>query len=645
MTTLPALTPQLTAIQTPADVSTLDNASLGHLAQELRAAIIDTVSKNGGHLAPSLGVVELTLALLKVFDLNKDKIIWDVGHQAYAYKLLTGRRDRFHTLRTLDGVSGFPRMGESPYDHFGVGHSSTSISAALGMAVARDLAHGDGKVLAVIGDGSLTAGIAFEGLNQAGGMGRDCIVVLNDNEMSISRNVGALSAFLSRNLSKRWLLRLKKDTEGVLRHIPGIGDDIVEYLRKGEGSLKGLFTPGMLFEALRFNYLGPIDGHDLPLLIDVFKQVKGLEGPVLVHVLTKKGKGYAPAEANPTFFHGVGSFEPETGEARKFASGQIVLPTYTEVFGKTLCQLAEKNKKIVAITAAMPEGTGLTRFGELYPERFVDVGICEQHAVTFAAGLATQGFRPVVAIYSTFLQRSYDQILHDVCLQNLPVCLCLDRGGLVGEDGATHHGAFDLSYLRHIPNLTLMAPKDEAELQRMLVFALQHSGPTAIRYPRGVGVGAALDEGGELMQLGRGELLRDGADALALAVGSRVYPCLEAAAEIEAEQGLKIAVFNARFVKPLPEAQILELVEQRERILTLEENALAGGFGSAVLELLVDNDALFGKKGKRKRKTIKRLGIPDSFVEHGAQRELRKRLGMDKTGIKTALLGLFEERP
>jgi len=636
---------ELAAVNSPADVARLDLERLELLAAALRQQIIATVSHNGGHLAPSLGVVELTLALLKVFDLRKDKIVWDVGHQAYAYKLLTGRRDRFHTLRKLDGISGFPKMSESPYDHFGVGHSSTSISAALGMAMARDLAGTDSKTIAIIGDGSLTAGQAFEGLNQAGGMGRDCIVVLNDNEMSISKNVGALSLFLSRNLSKRWLMRLKKDTEGVLRHIPGIGDEIVEYLRKSEGSFKGFFTPGMLFEALRFNYLGPIDGHDLPQLIDVFKQVKDLEGPVLVHVLTKKGKGYAPAEQNPTFFHGVGSFEPETGEARKYSSGQIVLPTYTEVFGRTLLRMAEKDKRIVAITAAMPEGTGLSQFAEKFPDRFVDVGICEQHAVTFAAGLATQGFRPVVAIYSTFFQRSYDQILHDVCLQNLPVCFCLDRGGLVGEDGATHHGAFDLSFLRHIPNLTLMAPKDEAELQRMLAFALQHDGPTAIRYPRGVGIGATLDftlkDAAASLVHGQGEIMREGADGLVIAIGSRVYPCIEAAAELEAEQGASFAVFNARFVKPLPEHQLLDLTEAHERLLLVEENILAGGFSSAVLELLVDRDALFGQKGKKKRKQIKRLGIPDQFIEHGAQRELRKRLGIDKTGIKAAMVELL----
>lgn len=621
----------LARVEKTSDLATLSTEELAHLAKDVRELIIATVSENGGHLAPSLGVVELTLALLSVFDPSRDKIVWDVGHQAYAYKILTGRRDTFHTLRTLGGVSGFPRMAESPYDHFGTGHSSTSISAASGMAMARDVLGASNKVLAVIGDGSMTAGLAYEGLNQAGGDERDLVVVLNDNKMSISKNVGALSLFLSRKLSNRWVQRAKKEFESMARLMP-FGQEMVEIVKRGEESFKGFFTPGMLFEAFHFNYVGPIDGHDLPKLTSVFKEVRDMKGPVLVHVLTQKGRGYSPAEKNPTYFHGVGSFEPETGEVIKNAG--VKLPSYTDVFGDTLCKLAAKDPRIVAITAAMPEGTGLSCFSRLFPERFVDVGICEQHAVTFAAGLATQGLKPVVAIYSTFLQRSYDQIVHDVCLQNLSVTLCLDRGGLVGEDGATHHGVFDISFLRHIPNLTVMAPKDEAELQRMLATAMAHDGPVAIRYLRGVGIGAELCGDPEPLPLGQGELLRDGTDALIVAIGSRVLPALQAAVELEAESGLSVAVYNARFVKPLPAADLVSLAGRFGRILTVEENALQGGFGSAVLELLSD-------EGKLSATKVTRLGVPDHFVEHGPQKILREMLGIHKQGIKDAAKDLI----
>jgi len=620
----------LARVDKPSDIAKLSAEELAHLAQDVRELIIATVSENGGHLAPSLGVVELTLALLNVFDLSRDKIVWDVGHQAYAYKILAGRRDTFHTLRTLGGISGFPRMAESPYDHFGTGHSSTSISAASGIAMARDVLGLRSKVLAVIGDGSMTAGLAYEGLNQAGGDGRDMVVILNDNKMSISKNVGALSLFLSRKLSNRWVQRAKKEFESMAKLLP-YGQEVVGLAKRGEESFKGFFTPGMLFEAFHFNYVGPIDGHDLPKLISVFKEVRDMKGPVLVHVLTQKGKGYTPAEENPTYYHGVGSFEPETGEIIKYSASK--LPSYTDVFGDTLCKLAVKDKRIVAITAAMPEGTGLACFSQLFPDRFVDVGICEQHAVTFAAGLATQGLKPVVAIYSTFLQRSYDQIVHDVCLQNLPVTLCLDRGGLVGEDGATHHGVFDLSYLRHIPNLVLMAPKDEAELQRMLATAMAHNGPVAIRYLRGVGIGADLCDDPEPIPIGQGELLRDGKDAVIIAIGSRVLPSLLAAVELENETGLSVAVYNARFVKPLPAEDIVGLAGRFSHILTVEESAVQGGFGSAVLELLSDANAFAGQ-------VVKRLGIPDHFVEHGPQKALREMLGLHKEGIKNAVLTL-----
>ncbi len=620
----------LPRIVQPSDVAALTAEERTVLAEEIRRVIIGTVSMNGGHLAPSLGVVELTMALLSVFDPGRDKLVWDVGHQAYAYKILTGRQERFHTLRTFGGISGFPRPAESPYDHFGVGHSSTSISAALGMAMARDLKGEKHDVVAVIGDGSMTAGLAYEGLNQAGGWGGRMIVVLNDNEMSISKNVGALSLFLSRKLNQRWVKRFKKDMETWIRSLP-FGGDVMGYVRRGEESFKSFFTPGMLFEAFRFNYLGPIDGHDTNRLIEVFKEVRELDGPVLVHVLTKKGRGYAPAEKNPTYFHGVGCFEPETGLVEKPG---VCLPSYTQIFGQALTDLAREDERVLAITAAMPEGTGLSDFATAMPERFVDVGICEQHAVTFAAGLAAEGYRPVVAVYSTFLQRSYDQIVHDVCLQNLPVTFCLDRAGLVGEDGATHHGAFDLSYLRHIPNLVVMAPGSEAELPAMLATALHHPGPVAIRYPRGAGEGLPLPENPQPLPIGRGELVRPGTDALIVAIGSRVMPAVAAANELAAETGKEVAVFNARFVKPLPAEQLLELARTFPLWLTVEENVLEGGFGSAVLELLADADAFTGL-------TVRRVGLPDAFVEHGAQKILRALCGIDKDGIKESLRTLL----
>ncbi len=617
----------LARISRPTDVSRLGLDDLALLATELRRIIIDQCSETGGHLAPSLGVVELTLALFKAFNLEHDKLIWDVGHQAYAHKLLTGRAARFHTLRQLDGVSGFPRMAESPYDHFGVGHSSTSISAALGMALARDLAGETHEVVSVIGDGSMTAGLAYEGLNQAGDMGRRMVVVLNDNEMSISKNVGALSRFLSRKLSRPAPQRFKRGFESWLASIPRIGQDLAMYARRSEDSLKTFFTPGMLFEAFRFTYVGPIDGHDIAALVDVFEQTKGMDRPVLVHVLTKKGMGYKPAETNPTYFHGVGGFEPETGMAIAKLGGQL---SYTDVLGQSLCREADADERVVAITAAMPEGTGTDCFRARHPERFVDVGICEPHAVTFAAGLAARGRLPAVCIYSTFLQRSYDQIVHDVCLQELPVKFFLDRAGLVGEDGATHHGVFDIAYLRHVPNLTFMAPADEAELACMVATAFHTPGPVAVRYPRGVGVGAEPSPEPAPMPIGQGVLLREGSDVLVIALGSRVYPALEGAQELQDEGGPSVAVFNARFIRPLPEAQILELAARFDRIVTAEEGCLAGGFGSAVVELLADRGLLAGK-------TVRRVGVPDAFIEHGKPKELRAKAGIDKAGLKRAM--------
>lgn len=622
----------LETIQRPQDIQNLSLMEMEELATELRKEIIYTVSQTGGHLAPSLGVVELTLALLHVFDPQTDKIVWDVGHQTYAYKILTRGREKFRTLRQLDGISGFPRLQESIFDHFGVGHSSTSISASLGMAVARDMESLDHRVLAVIGDGALTAGMAFEALNQAGDLGRDLVVILNDNEMSISKNVGALSSFLSRKLSEQGFLRFKEDLKTWLRQVPKIGDELIKYAGRSEDSLKSFFTPGMLFESLKFNYLGPINGHSLRQLVKIFSQVESLKGPVLIHTITTKGKGYPPAEKNPTAFHGVGPFDPETGQSKKNKS----TISYGHVFGETLSFLAQKDPRIIAITAAMPDGTGLNKFQERFPDRFFDVGICEQHAVTFAAGLANSGYRPVVSIYSTFLQRAYDQVVHDVCLQNLPVVFCLDRGGLVGEDGPTHHGAFDLSYLRHIPNMTLMAPKDEPELQSMLKTALNHTGPTAIRYPRGCGPGHELLDEPKCLPWGEGQWLRKGNKAVILAVGSCVMAALQALEKSEKEQNKKsdIGLLNVRFIQPLPGNQIEEALSWTDRLLLIEENVLAGGFGSAVLEYLADKNLL-------SKVRIKRLGLPGRFIAHGSQVELRKLVCLDLDGITQALKELL----
>jgi len=621
----------LDTVNNPQELKKLPPELLPQLAQEIREVIISTVSRTGGHLAPSLGVVELTIALHYVFDSPRDKFVWDVGHQAYTHKLLTGRQDRFHTLRQYGGISGFPKRSESPHDAFDTGHSSTSISAALGMASGRCLKKERHRVIAVIGDGAMTAGMAFEGLNNAGDLNKDLIVVLNDNGMSIAPNVGALSSFLSRKLTRPTMVFLKKQVEYLLRSFPAIGGDLVAWAKKSEESFKAFFTPGMLFEALKFNYLGPVKGHRLDHLIETFNNVKNLSGPILVHVLTTKGKGYQPAESDPTGFHGLGKFDPDTGEPKK-SVGEV--PSYTEVFGDTLVRLARENPKIVAITAAMPDGTGLVDFRDQFPDRFFDVGICEQHATTFAGGLAMEGLRPVVAIYSTFLQRAYDQVLHDVCLQNLPVVFALDRGGVVGEDGETHQGLFDLSYLRHLPNLVLMAPKDEDEMRHMLYTAVNHPGPIALRYPRGRGIGVAFSSTLSKIPIGKAEVLKEGGDLLILALGASVYPALEAAQKLEA-QGFSATVVNARFVKPLDESLILTLAAKHGRVLTVEENVAAGGFGSAVLELLADQ----GLTGV----AIKRLAIPDVFVEHGAPDVLRQKYGLDAAGILKSALALLEQ--
>lgn len=607
-------------INSPQDLKKLKISHLKALAQEIRDYIVEVTSKNGGHVAPNLGVVELTLALHYVFDSPKDKIIWDVGHQCYTHKLITGRRDQFHTLRQYEGIAGFPKRAESPHDILDTGHSSTSISAGLGMATALRLKKEKGKVIAVIGDGSITAGLAFEGLNNAGFSKEDLLVVLNDNELSIAPNVGALSSFISKRLTGNLVRFIKREIESISHKVPG-GENLLSILKKGEELLKVAITPGALFTALNFEYVGPVDGHNLEELIKVLNNLKSLKGPVLLHVITKKGKGYPYAEADPETFHGIGPFDVKTGKPLKSPNSP---PSYTEIFGRTMLRLAEIEPKLVAITAAMRSGTGLKEFSERYPERFFDVGICEQHAVTFAAGLALEGFIPVCAIYSTFLQRAFDQIIHDVALNQAKVIFALDRAGLVGEDGPTHHGAFDLSYLRLIPNLVIMVPKDENELQHMLYSALKYPNPVAIRYPRGAGVGVSLDWEFKEIPFGKGEVLKSGKDLTILAVGSMVYPALKAALEAE-KFGLSVEVINARFVKPLDEDLILSSAQKTKRVLLVEENTLIGGFGSAVLELLTDK----GIKGIE----VKRLGLPDKFIEHGDLKTLHAKYHLNTEGI------------
>jgi 1-deoxy-D-xylulose-5-phosphate synthase len=625
----------LEKINSPHDLKKLNRSELPDLAKEIRKTIVDVVSISGGHLASSLGAVELSIALHYVFDTPEDKILWDVGHQTYAHKLLTGRRERFHTLRRHGGISGFTKRSESPYDAFTTGHSSTSISAGLGIACAKYLKKDSSKVVAVIGDGSLTAGLAFEGLNQTGDThkDKDLIVILNDNEMSISPNVGALSSLLSRTFSASRLQTLRKEFGEFLKSLPRIGQNVYQLAKRSEESFKAFVTPGMLFEAFNFEYFGPIDGHNLDHLIDILKNIKKMDEPVLLHVITKKGKGYRQAEQNPVYFHGVGSFDVDTGICRKKATN---VPSYTEIFGSTMLELAQKNDKIIAVTAAMPEGTGLVPFSKAYPDRFFDVGIAEQHGVTFAAGMATEGFRPVVAIYSTFLQRAYDQIIHDVCIENLPVVFALDRGGIVGEDGPTHHGLFDISFLRTIPNMVVMAPKDENELRHMLATAVVHDGPISLRYPRGGGTGVDLDKTFTIIPIGKGEIVSHGDDLLILAVGSAVSEAVCAAALLAENHRIQATVVNARFIKPLDKELIIPLARDIRHIITVEENTVPGGFGSAILELLGDqaiNDVI-----------VKRLGINDHFVEHGPQETLRSKYKVDASAIIDAALAMVSRK-
>lgn len=600
-------------INSPQDLKSLSIKELKELAHEIREEIIHTVSKTGGHLAPSLGVVELTLALHKVFDTPNDKIIWDVGHQTYAHKLITGRREQFHTLRTYGGISGFPRIEESEYDAFGTGHSSTSISAALGIVTARDLKGDKFKVIAVVGDGAMTAGMAYEGLNQTGFMRKDMIVVLNDNGMSISENVGGLARYLNKIIMTPAYAHLKADVWDLLGKLPkDLSERARVAARKLKEGLKSFIVPTILFEELGFEYIGPLNGHDIRTLIENFEYVKKIKGPVFVHVITEKGRGYEPAVNNPSKFHGLGSFDEVSGEVVE----NTLTPTYTDVFSDTIVELASNDSRIVAITAAMPDGTGLNKFRSTFPDRFFDVGIAEQHAITFSASLALQGLRPVCAIYSTFLQRGFDQLIHDICLQCIPVIFVLDRAGIVGEDGPTHHGTFDLSYLRCMPNIVISAPKDEDELRCMLYTAIKYkNGPIAIRYPKGSAFGVKLGAMREL-KIGEAEVLKEGKDGVILAIGSMVYPSLQAAKELEDEK-LSIGVINTRFVKPLDE-NLLKSVKNH-KIITIEENVLNGGFGSAVLEF-------FNSQGIRPQ--LLRIGLPDQFIEHGARKILLEKYGL-----------------
>ena len=611
----------LDTINSPADVKALSMEELKQLAEEIRQLLISVIAKTGGHLAPNLGVVELTLALHRVFSTPEDKIVFDVGHQAYIHKIITGRREQFPTLRQYGGLSGFPKRSESAHDAFGTGHSSTSISAALGMAVARDIKQQDYNVIAVIGDGSMTGGMAFEALNNAGTLHKRMIVVLNDNEMSISKNVGAMSEYLYHLRTGETYNKLKHDLEGWLKNME-FGSDVLKALRRLKGSVKYLMVPTSIFEELGFTYLGPIDGHDLPTLIEVMQAAKKIDGPVLVHVLTKKGKGYKPAEESPNKFHGTGPFEIATGKKITNPNAPI---TYTEVFGKALTELADEDKDIIGITAAMPDGTGLSAFAKAHPTRFFDVGIAEQHAVTSAAGAAAAGLKPVAAIYSTFLQRAYDSVLHDICMQKLHVTLCLDRAGLVGDDGYTHHGVFDYAYLRSMPEMTVMAPKDENELRHMLKTAVDFDGPISLRYPRGSGVGVDITEPMEALPIGKAEVLREGQDVSIWAIGSMVQSAAQAAEKL-AEQGISAGVVNMRFVKPLDKELLLAQAKEYGKIVTLEEGVLQGGVGSAVLETL--NEAQLLTKCQ-----VLTLGIPDEFVLHGDKKLLFKDLELDVDAI------------
>jgi len=609
----------LDRINGPQDLKALSRDDLSRLSREIRSLILDVVSKNGGHLASNLGVVEIALALHYVFDSPKDKIIWDVGHQCYAHKIITGRKDRFATLRQFDGIMGFPSREESEHDVYNTGHASTALSAALGMAVGRDKRGGKHEVIAVVGDGSLTGGVAWEALNQIGHLREKVIIVLNYNEMSISPNVGALSKYLSYLVSGQHYLRIKDHAKSILKSIPAVGWPLIKMGRAIEDTFKKAFFPGLVFEELGIRYIGPVQGHSFGSLIEVFNDAKSYDGPVLIHCVTHKGRGFAPAQSNPEKFHGAAPFERLTGELLNNSHSV----TYSSVLGQAMVDIAGKDPKVMAITAAMPEGTGLSPFAEQFPERFFDVGIAEQHGVNFAAGLALSGFKPVVAIYSTFLQRAYDQIYHDVCLQDLPVVFALDRAGVVPDDGPTHQGVNDIAYLRHMPHMIVMAPKDENELRRMIKSALTYGHPAAVRFPKGKGPGVPVEEKFEPIPLGRSELLKEGDDLL-LAFGSMVGPGLEAARRLEKE-GINLAVVNARFVKPLDEKMILRFAGEGRTIVTVEEGIATGGFGSAVREFL-DREKKFGLR-------FLTIGLPLDIYPLGKADQIRKILGLDVDGL------------
>jgi 1-deoxy-D-xylulose-5-phosphate synthase len=623
----------LDRIDSPADLKKLSMDELEELGREIRRFIVEIISSRGGHLASSLGCVEITLALHYVFDAPRDKILWDVGHQSYAHKIVTGRREQFADIRTKSGISGFPSIAESEYDTFGVGHASTAISAALGLAVARDNKGEDNFVVSVVGDGALTGGMSFEGINQAGHLKKNrFIIVLNDNEMSISRNVGALSRYLTKITTQKLYLQLEADVWELLGRIPSVGGKAKKLARRIKESIKNLVVPNILFEELGFRYFGPLDGHDVSQLIETFGQLKQVPGPVLVHVVTKKGKGYSFAEKDAERFHGVASFYKTTGNSRANSKKQ----TYSSVFGETMIELAARDDSVIAITAAMKEGTGLSTFGERFSDRFFDVGIAEQHAVTFAAGLARAGMKPFVAIYSTFLQRCYDQIIHDVALQNLPVRFILDRAGLVGEDGPTHHGAFDISYLRIVPGIVIMTPSDAGELKRMIDKAFSYEGgPIAIRFPRGAVPDTDLSLESQVVEIGKGVLLREGKDVTVIAVGSMVKTAVDAA-EIVATKGIETTLIDARFVKPLDRDLIVSIASGGSPIVTLEENALSGGFGEAVAELL--NREGLGNQ-------IVKIGLPDRFIAHGRREELLAESGLDAASIAAEIVRIHGSKP
>jgi 1-deoxy-D-xylulose-5-phosphate synthase len=609
--TRPQTFPLLSCIDTPDQLRELSHDQLEQLADELRLFLVQSVSDTGGHLAAGLGTVELTIALHYVFNTPQDRLVWDVGHQTYPHKILTGRRDRMHTMRQKNGLSGFPKRDESEYDTFGVGHSSTSISAALGMAIAAQRQKDDRQVVAVIGDGAMTAGMAFEALNHAGDMDANLLVILNDNDMSISQNVGALSNHLARILSGRLYSTMREGSRKVLSTMPSVW----ELAKRTEEHMKGMVVPGTLFEELGFNYIGPIDGHDMNTLVKTLRNLKKLKGPRFLHVVTKKGKGFQPAEENPCTYHGVGKFHPESGKLEKSAPTG---PSYTEIFSDWLCDMAAEDERLIGITPAMREGSGLVKFSEQYPERYFDVGIAEQHAVTFAAGLACEDYKPVVAIYSTFLQRAYDQLIHDVALQNLPVMFAIDRAGIVGPDGATHAGSFDLSYLRAIPNMVIMAPADENECRLMLSTGHRYNGPSAVRYPRGQGTGAAISQGLNTLEIGRAESRRKGERVALLAFGASVSEAEKAADVINA------TLVNMRFVKPLDTELIAEMASKHDLLVTIEDNAVLGGAGSAVNEYLAKAGLLV---------PIINLGLPDEFMPHGQRNELLADAGLSADGI------------